>query len=108
MFGSFCCPECAAGYLFQEQLDQSTKFERYHLLNDIYGDIYQYKKNIIPAPQPHYLLNTFFGTLTIDEYRKTISNKPIRLIDKPVYCIYPELLISSENNHNSTYKLYRK
>jgi hypothetical protein len=108
VYGSFCCPECAAGYLFQEQLDQSTKFERYHLLNDIYGDIYQYKKNIIPAPQPHYLLNTFFGTLTIDEYRKTISNKPIRLIDKPVYCIYPELLISSENNHNSTYKLYRK
>jgi hypothetical protein len=108
VYGSFCCPECAAGYLFQEQLDQSTKFERYHLLNDIYGDIYKYKKNIVPAPQPHYLLNTFFGTLTIDEYRKTISNKSIQLIDKPVYCTYPELLVVSENTHTSSYKLYRK
>jgi hypothetical protein len=108
VYGSFCCPECAAGYLFQEQLDQSTKFERYHLLHDLYGDVYEYKTHINPAPPPHYLLNTFFGTLTIDEYRKTITNKSIRLIDKPVYCTYPELFISSENKPNSTYKLYRK
>jgi hypothetical protein len=36
VYGSFCCPECAAAYLFQESLDSSTQFERYHLLNYLY------------------------------------------------------------------------
>ena len=36
-YGSFCRPECAVGYLMKESLDDSTKFERYHLLNRIYS-----------------------------------------------------------------------
>lgn len=105
VYGSFCCPECASGFLFHEKLDQSTKFERYHLLNDLYGDIYNYQRPIIPAPAPHYLLNKFFGTLTIQEYRKIIrDDTTFLLIDKPVYCTYPELVQSTD----TTYKLYRK
>jgi len=105
VYGSFCCPECASGFLFHEKLDQSTKFERYHLLNDLYGDLYNYQRPIIPAPAPHYLLNKFFGTLTIQEYRKIIrEDTTFLLIDKPVYCTYPELVQSTD----TTYKLYRK
>lgn len=43
-YGSFCRPECAVGYLMKEQLDDSTKFERYHLLNRVYGKAHNYKK----------------------------------------------------------------
>lgn len=93
VYGSFCCPECAAGYLFQEKIDNSTKFERYHLLNYLYGSTYNYTKNIIPAPAPYYLLNKFFGSLTIQEYRQLLrQDKLILIIDKPISCSYPELI----------------
>ncbi len=32
-YGSFCRPECAVAYLLKENIDDSIKFERYHLLN---------------------------------------------------------------------------
>ena len=56
-------------YFQQRDIDPSTRFERYALLNHIYCKIYDYKKNIKPAPDPHYTLDKFFGNLTIQEYR---------------------------------------
>ena len=41
-YGSFCRPECAVAFLMKENIDDSTKFERYHLLNLIYGKIYKW------------------------------------------------------------------
>ena len=64
-YGSFCRPECAAAYLLKENIDDSTKFERYHLLNKTYGSVYKYKKSIKPAPNPYYLLDKFYGNLDI-------------------------------------------
>ena len=46
VYGCFCTPECAAGFLFDEGLDISTKFERYHQLNHLYGKVFNYTKNI--------------------------------------------------------------
>jgi hypothetical protein len=37
VYGCFCSPECAAAHLMKEPIDSSTKFERYYLLNSIYG-----------------------------------------------------------------------
>jgi hypothetical protein len=34
-YGSFCRPECAVAYLMKENIDDSTKFERYQLLNQM-------------------------------------------------------------------------
>jgi len=100
VYGSFCCPECAAGYLFRENLDSSTKFERYQLLNYLYGKTYNYNKNIIPAPSPFYLLNKFYGTLTIQEYRQLLRKDQIILvIDKPLTKTTPEIF--NENNEFS-------
>ena len=70
VYGCFCSPECAVAYLKKEPLDTSTLWERYSLLNNIYSDIYKYENNIKPAPNPHYLLDKYYGTLTIQEYRK--------------------------------------
>jgi len=91
-YGSFCRPECAAAYLMKENLDDSTKFERYHLLNHIYSKIYDYKKNIKPAPNPYYMLDKFYGNLSIQEYRKLLKSDHLLLtIDKPLTRILPEL-----------------
>lgn len=91
-YGSFCRPECAVGYLMKENIDDSTKFERYQLLNQIYSKVYGYKKNIKPAPNPYYLLDKFYGTLSIQEYRKLLKTEHMLLvIDKPLTKILPEL-----------------
>ena len=123
-YGSFCRPECAVAYLMKENLDDSTKFERYHLLNQIYGKVYEYKKNIKPAPNPHYLLEKFYGNLSIQEYRKLLKTEHLLLVvEKPMTRILPELFEDNDNfimsiygtsnsstqsNANSVYKVKRQ
>lgn len=103
-YGSFCRPECAVSHLFKEELDDALKFERYHLLNSIYCSVYNYKKNIKPAPDPHYLLDKFYGTLSIQEYRKLLSTEHMLLIlDKPMTRTMPEL---HENNDHFINDIY--
>jgi hypothetical protein len=92
VYGCFCSPECAAAFLMNENIDTSTKFERYHLLNSLYGKIYKYEKSIKIAPNPFYLLNKFYGNLTIQEYRKLFqSDQMIYVVNKPLTHILPEL-----------------
>lgn len=92
VYGCFCSPECATAYLMEENIDSSTKFERYHLINNIYAKIYNYTKNIKPAPNPYYLLNKYYGNLSIQEYRSLLKNDRLFLIvDKPLTRILPEL-----------------
>ena len=97
-YGSFCRPECAVAYLMKENIDDSTKFERYHLLNQLYSKVYDYKKNIKPAPDPHYLLDKFYGNLSIQEYRKLLKTEHLLLvIDKPMTRVMPELFEDNDN-----------
>jgi hypothetical protein len=91
-YGCFCRPECAVGYLMNEPMNDSTKFERYQLLNQIYSKVYGFKKNIKPAPSPYYLLDKFYGSLTIQEYRRLLKTEHMLLVlDKPMTRILPEL-----------------
>jgi len=91
-YGSFCRPECAVAYLMRENIDDSTKFERYHLLNRVYNKIYGFKNNIKPAPNPHYLLDKFYGNLNIQEYRKLLnSERMLMVVESPLTRILPEL-----------------
>jgi|UniRef100_A0A6C0IRM4 hypothetical protein len=91
-YGSFCRPECASAFLMKENIDDSTKFERYHLLNKMYSKVYNYDKNIRPAPDPHYLLDKFYGNLSIQEYRKMLGTEHmLMIIEKPMTRILPEL-----------------
>jgi len=97
-YGSFCRPECAVAYLMKESIDDTTKFDRYNLLNQIYGKIYNYSKNIKPAPNPFYLLEKYYGNLTIEEYRKLLkSNHLLMIIDKPMTRVFPELHEENDN-----------
>jgi len=91
VYGCFCSPECAIAYLMNENIDHSVRFERYALLNHIYSKVYEYSKNIKPAPNPHYILDKFLGNLTIQEYRALLkSHRLYLMIDKPLTRILPE------------------
>jgi hypothetical protein len=112
VYGCFCMPECATAYLFNEDIDNSTKWERYALLNNIYHSIYEYTNNIKPAPNPRYLLDKYFGNLSIDEFRTLIRRgKQMLIIDKPLTHVLPELIEDnidgSSINGDKQYKLYR-
>lgn len=101
-YGSFCRPECAVAYLMKENLDDSTKFERYQFINQIYGKIYNFKKNIKPAPNPYFLLDKFYGNLSIQEYRKLLNSEHmLSVIDKPLTRILPELHEDNDNFNSS-------
>jgi hypothetical protein len=92
VYGCFCSPECAVAYLMEENIDSSIKFERYYLMNHIYSKIYNYNKNIKPAPNPFYMLEKYYGNLSIQEYRSLLRNERLFLVvDKPLTRIMPEL-----------------
>lgn len=91
-YGNFCSPECACAHLMDEHLDTSVKFERYYLLNNIYSKIYNYNKNIKPAPNPYYLLDKYMGNLDILEYRKLLQHERLLLVvEKPLTQVLPEI-----------------
>jgi hypothetical protein len=101
VYGCFCSPECACAHLFNENIDDNTKFERYQLLNFIYGGIYNYTKNIKPAPNPYYTLDKYYGNLTIQEYRQLLEfDRLLLVIDKPLTKVFPEL--HEDNNDFET------
>ena len=101
VYGCFCSPECGASFLFNEHIDDNTKFERYQLLNYLYGKIYNYEKNIKLAPNPYYTLDKFYGNLDIQEYRQLLTYERLILVmDKPLTKIYPEL--HEDNNEFET------
>ncbi len=116
VYGCFCSPECATAYLMEENIDSSAKFERYHLINHIYSKIYDYKKNIKPAPNPYYMLDKYYGNLSIQEYRSLLRNERLFLVvDKPLTRILPELhednddfIINNKIIPSNTYQIKKK
>lgn len=117
-YGSFCRPECAVAYLMKESIDDSTKFERYNLLNRLYANIYDYKRNIKPAPDPYYTLDKFYGNLSIQEFRRLLNSEHLlSIIEKPMTRVLPELYedtdkfttnIYGHNNNGNTYKVKKQ
>lgn len=103
-YGSFCRPECAVAYLMKENIDDSAKFERYQLLNKFYGKVYNYMKNIKPSPDPHFLLDKFYGNMSIQEYRKLLGTDHMLLVvEKPMTRILPELHDDIDDSANKLY-----
>ena len=123
VYGCFCSPQCAVSFLKNQNIDTSTLWERYSLLNNMYTKIYNYQKNIKPAPNPFYTLDKYYGNLSISEYRKLLKNESMYMIvDKPMTKILPELyeennetpniygnlLNKNKNKSNMEYRLKRK
>jgi hypothetical protein len=88
--GCYCSPECAVAALLKEPLDTSSKFERLHLIHLLYGT--PSGKGFKPAPNPNYLLDKYYGNLTIQEYRALLKGpQMIHIVNKPLTHILPEL-----------------
>jgi len=121
VYGCFCSPECAVAYLKNEKINTSTLWERYAILNNIYGKIFNYEKNIKPAPNPFYTLDKYYGNLSIEEYRNQLNNDRILMVvDKPLTKIMPDMyeenndlpdiytnVLDNNYNSNKSYSLYR-
>ena len=116
VYGCFCSPECSCAYLMNEHIDVTTKFERYHLLNNIYGKMNNYQISIKPAPNPHYTLSKFNGNLSIEEYRSLFKlGRTFLVVDKPLTKILPELhednddfILNNKSIPSSTYNIKKK
>jgi hypothetical protein len=121
VYGCFCSPECAVAHLKNENINTSTLWERYSLLNNIYGKIYNYEKNIKPAPNPFYTLDRFYGNLTIEEYRNQLKNDTLLMVvEKPLTKVMPDMyeennelpdiyksILDNNNDSIKSYSLYR-
>jgi hypothetical protein len=88
----------------EENIDDSVKFERYHLINKLYGPCYS--KNIRPAPDPHFLLDKFYGDLTIEEYRAFLETPSI-FVNKPMTLIQGSYEIRKETDDHALPSVYK-
>ena len=116
--GSFCSPECAVAHLFNNmKWDDSSKTESYQLMNEYYGKPTQCHYSIKPACSPFYLLEKFYGNMTIQEYRKMTKSKYMLLVvEKPVTRVLPEIHEDSDHflsngtnvNYRGNYKVKKQ
>lgn len=103
VYGCFCMPECAAAYLFKENIDTNLKFDRYYMMNHVYGKANGYTQNIKLAPSPYYFLDKYYGNLNIHEYRSLFKkDKYFFIVDKPLTRVMPELYEDNDTHiiHN--------
>lgn len=117
VYGSFCSTQCAASFIFREERDDARKWEQYALLNSIYSPIFNYKMDIVPAPNPYYTLQKYHGNLTDSEYRELLDyNHLLFVIEKPITRVSHNIFLdnnevtihgSCSNNDTKKYKLCR-
>lgn len=97
MFGNFCSPQCAAAYIFDQNDNTNELWERYSLLNFLYGSA----TDKINVALPRLALKKFGGPFTIDEWKKKSKCKCYKVIMPPMISIIPtleEITIDSDNS----------
>lgn len=75
VYGNFCCPECAAAFLFNERLDSHVQWERYALLNRLYASDDE-PVRLAPART---VLRMFGGSLDVADFRAIVADKRMRV-----------------------------
>ena len=75
VYGNFCCPECAAAYLFNERLDLHVQWERFALLNRLYSSGVE-SVRLAPART---ILRMFGGAMDISDFRSIVADKRMRV-----------------------------
>jgi hypothetical protein len=116
IYGCFCSPNCAAGYLFNMCRDTDDIWNKYSLLNFMYNSIYGTNISVKPAPSK-LILKKYGGDLSIKEYRSSFNNKQnnyyINIPSTVVYNINVENINNNNNNNsddtdNKELRLYRR
>jgi hypothetical protein len=98
VYGHFCSMECMYAHLLEEHIDESVKVERYQLARGMYAPAFGIEHVVIPAPDPHYMLSRYYGSLSPEEYRARTQNTttPIMLVTPLLSRIIPELCEDNE------------
>ena len=105
MFGNFCSPECAAAYIFDNKRFLNDCWEKYSMLNIIYGN-----NEAIKVAPSKLCLKKFGGRLTINEFRSicTKFNKSYKLLLPPMISVLPmieEINLNDDSNNVDMYLL---
>lgn len=89
--GCFCSFNCAASYIFNENI--SEKWERYSLLNLMYMKLTGKKSIKIKLAPPKEFLRLFGGYMDIEEFRNSslVYNKNHKVISPPLISVIPQL-----------------
>ena len=92
VYGCFCSPECATAYNFSQNTLQNDIWERYSLINLLYGKLYN-NVDKIKLAAPRNILRIFGGELNIHEFRKLNKNYKKKFILKlpPMISFIPEV-----------------
>jgi len=112
IYGYFCSYECGSRYIF-ETMDDNKVWDIYALLN-LYSNISNgSRNNHIKIPPSRLLLNTFGGTMNIDEYRSSFSSDTSHTLYIPPivpisYDINSLKNKPTPNENKCNFKLYRK
>lgn len=97
MYGNFCCPECAAAYLFDMNCEDDELWERYSMLNYLYTN-----NETIKLALPRITLKKFGGIKSIEEFRTCSDlNKSYDVVMPPMISIIPsleEIILNNETN----------
>jgi len=91
MFGNFCCPSCAASYIFEmKYLNEAEKLASYSMLNYLYKDSDSEGINFAPSKL---CLKKFGGRLSIEQYRNIVSfkKKELNVLIPPLMSIIPNV-----------------
>jgi len=75
VYGNFCCPECAAAFLFNERLDLHVQWERYALLNRLYAPV----ADAVRLAPARTILRLFGGAMDISDFRSIVADKRLRV-----------------------------
>jgi hypothetical protein len=77
VYGNFCCPECAAAYLFSERLDSHVQWERYALLNRLYAS--PKDGSCVRLAPPRTVLRLFGGSMEVADFRSALETGRMRI-----------------------------
>ena len=76
VYGNFCTPQCAMGYLVREFLDTHTRWERISLLNRLYSTFSHGR--IYPAPARE-TMQRFGGPISSEEFLSICENQRVHI-----------------------------
>jgi hypothetical protein len=100
--GCFCSFNCATSYLFSNEKNSNSLWEKYSTLHLLKNKLLNNNDSnfIKPAP-PRESLKSFGGYLTINEFRNN-SDKLYNIVSPPVIILCPQIDESSYNNEIKT------
>lgn len=107
VYGNFCSPECALAYLESESsLDPEVRWERTMLLYEMCKRVYSDKKERIKPSLPRWVLDTYGGGLSIEEFRRlnTRTSEECEIIYPPITVDIPILKVQNTDKTNRATK----